>query len=127
VKRCGSLSGESSFSRIGISELESSCTLTAKYGALKLSNVKRNFSSIHVKSEYADLYFGFNTEDSYSLDLIYDAKTNLNFSSPINIQLKKETLDAKAGTIKATGTIGTPGDSGVSITQKAGSLSVLNK
>ena len=127
VKRCGSLSGETSFSRIAINELESSCTVTAKYGALKLNNVKRNFREIQVKSEYTDLYFGFNAEDSYSLDLTYDAKTNLNISSPINSQLKKETLDAKAGTIQATGTIGKTGTSGVSVNTKSGSLSVLNR
>jgi len=127
VKRCGALSGETSFSRISINELESSCTLTAKYGAIKLNTVQRNFHSVHVKSEYADLYFGFMPEDSYTLDLIYDAKTNLNISSPINSQLKKETLDAKAGTIKASGVMGKPVNSSVSVTTKAGSLSVLNR
>jgi hypothetical protein len=127
VKRCGSFSGETSFSRIAINELESSCTLTAKYGALKLNNVKRNFRAIQVKSEYTDMYFGFNPEDSYSLDLTYDAKTNLNISSPINIQLKKEALDTKTGTIKATGTIGKTSTSRVSVIAKSGSLSVLNR
>jgi len=127
VKRCGSLSGETSFSRIAINELESSCTITAKYGGLKLNTIKRNFRAIQVKSEYTDLYFGFNAEDSYSLDLIYDAKTNLNISSPVNTQLKKETLDTKAGTIQATGTIGKTGTSGVSVIAKSGSLTVVNR
>jgi hypothetical protein len=127
IKSCGSLSGEASFSRIRINELESSCSMTAKYGELKLNSINRNFHNVQLKSEYTDLFLGFNPDDSYSLDLVYDAKTNLNISSPINSQLKKETINAKTGTIKATGTIGKSGNSRVTINAKAGGLSLLNK
>jgi hypothetical protein len=127
VKSCSSLSGEASFSRIKINELKTACNLSTKYGELKLNSITRNFRTIFIKSEYADLFLGLGTSDSYSVDLIHDAKTNLNISPAINSQLKKETLNAKAGNLQATGTIGRAGTSHVSVTSKAGSLTVLNK
>jgi hypothetical protein len=48
-------------------------------------------------------------------------------SQEINNQLKKETLNAKTGSIQATGDIGKSGVSHISVTAKAGSLSLLNK
>lgn len=127
VKSCGTLSGDASFTRIRINEMESACTLNAKYGELKLNSLSRNFRSVYIKSEYTDLFIGFNPSSSYSLDLTYDAKTNLNICSPINSQLKKETLDAKQGIIKATADVGKSGAADVSVIAKAGSLTLLNK
>jgi hypothetical protein len=127
VKTCNSLSGEASFSRIRINRLEAMCTMNTKYGELRLNTVNRDFRNINIKSEYTDIFLGLNPSDSYSLDLVYDAKTNLNISAPISNQLKKETLNAKSGTIQANGVIGKTGSSHVSVTAKAGSLSVLNK
>ena len=127
VKSCNSLSGEASFSRIRINELEAMSTMTTKYGELRLNTVTRDFRNINVKSEYTDIFLGFNPSDSYSIDLVYDAKTRLNISAPINNQLKKETINTKLGTIQASGNIGKSGSSHVSVTAKAGSLSVLNK
>jgi len=127
IKSCNSLSGEASFSRIRINELESACTLTAKYGELKLNNISRNFRTIYVKSEYTDVFLALSPTAGYSFDLTYDAKTNLNITPSISSQLKKETLDAKQGIVQATGNIGKPGNSNVSVTAKAGSLSVINK
>jgi len=127
VKSCNSLSGEASFSRIRINELEAMSTMNTKYGELRLNTVTRDFRNINIKSEYTDIFLGFNPSDSYSIDLVYDAKTSLNISAPINNQLKKETLNTKLGTIQASGNIGKSGTSHVSVTAKAGSLSVLNK
>jgi hypothetical protein len=127
VKRCNSVNGDASFARIRINELALTCNMNTKYGELRLNNVERNFRTIQVKSEYTDVFMGFSTLDSYAMDLVYDAKTNLNISSAINTQLKKETLNAKAGTIQATGNIGKSGSSHVSVTAKAGSMSLLNK
>ncbi len=127
VKSGHSLSGEASFSRIRINELEAMCTMNTKYGELRLNSIARDFRTIHVKSDYTDVFLGFNPSDSYSVDLIYDTKTSLNISAPINNLLKKETLNAKLGTVQASGNIGKSGTSHVSVTAKAGSLSVLNK
>jgi hypothetical protein len=127
VKSCNSISGDASFSRIRINELEAVCSLSTKYGELKLNSVARNFRSIYVKSEYTDVFLGFNPSLSYSLDMTYDAKTNLNICPPVNNQLKKETLDAKQGIVKATANVGKTGASDVSVMVKAGSLSVINK
>lgn len=127
VKRCSSVNGDASFTRIRINELASTCNMNTKYGELRLNNVERNFRTIQVKSEYTDVFMGFSTADSYAMDLVYDAKTNLNISSAIITQLKKETLNAKAGTIQATGNIGKSGSSHVSVTAKAGSMSLFNK
>lgn len=127
VKSCGSISGETSFSRIRINELESACTLNTKYGELKLNTIQRNFRTVYVKSEYTDLFLGINPSSSISLELTYDAKTSLNIATSINNQLKKETLDAKQGIVQAIGNIGKSGGSNISITAKAGSLSLLNK
>jgi hypothetical protein len=127
IKSCSSLSGEGSFSRIRINDLESVCSITTKYGELKLNGISRNFRTIYVKSEYTDIFLGFKPSSSYSMDLTYDAKTNLNIAPPINNLLKKETLDAKQGIIKASADIGKSNASSVSITAKAGALSVINK
>jgi archaellin len=127
VKSGNSLSGESSFSRIRINELEAMCTMNTKYGELRLNTVTRDFRNINIKSEYTDVFLGFNPSDSYSVDLVYDAKTSLNISAPISNQLKKETLNTKLGTVQASGSIGKSGTSHVSVTAKAGSLSVINK
>jgi len=127
VKACNSLSGEASFSRIRINELEAMCTVNTKYGELRLNTIARDFRNINIKSEYTDVLLGFNPSDSYSIEIVYDAKTNLNISAPISNQLKKETLNATLGTIQASGNIGKSGSSHVSVTTKAGSLSVLNK
>lgn len=127
VKSSNSVSGEASFSRIRINELEAMCTMNTKYGELRLNSIARDFRNINVKSEYTDVFLGFNPSDSYSMELVYDAKTSLNISAPINNQLKKETLNAKLGTIQASGNIGKSSTSHVSATVKSGSLSVLNK
>ena len=127
VKSCSTINGESAFSRIIINELESSSTMTTKYGELKLNSIKRNSRTIQIKSEYTDLFLGLNASDSYSMDLIYDAKTNLNISAAINNQLKKETLNAKTGTIQASGNIGKTSSLHVSVINKSGSLTILNR
>lgn len=127
VKSCSSLNGEASFTRIRINELESASTMTTKYGELRLNSVTKNFRVINIRSEYTDVFLGFNPSDSYSMDLIYDAKTSLNITPSISNQLKKETLNAKLGTVQASGNIGKSGASHVSVNVKAGSLSVLNK
>jgi len=127
VKSCNSLSGDASFTRIRINELAAICTMNAKYGEIRLNIVTRDFRNINIKSEYTDIFLGFNPSDSYSMDLVYDSKTSLNISAPINNQLKKEILNAKLGTVQASGNIGKSGTSHVSVTAKAGSLSVLNK
>jgi len=127
VKSCTSLSGDAAFTRIRINELGSACTVNTKYGELKLNSISRNFRSIYLKGEYTDMFLGFNPSSSYSLDMTYDAKTNLNICSPVNNQLKKETLDAKQGIIRAEGEIGRQGVASVSVSAKAGSLSLLNK
>jgi len=127
VKSCSSLNGESSFSRITINELETSSAMSTKYGELKLNSIKRNSRSIQLKSEFTDLFLGLNPSDSYTMDLIYDSKTNLNISASINNQLKKETLNAKSGTIQASGNIGKTGSLHVSVINKSGSLTILNR
>lgn len=126
IKSCNSLSGDASFSRIRINTLESMCTMDTKYGELKLNAIQRNFRSIQIKSEYTDVFLGVNAGSGFSADLFYDAKTSLNISSQINNQLKKETLNAKLGTIQATGDIGKSA-SHISVSVKAGALSLLNK
>jgi hypothetical protein len=101
--------------------------MNTKYGELRLNTIARDFRNINIKSEYTDIFLGFNPSDSYSMDLVYDAKTSLNISAPINNQLRKETLDVKLGTVQASGNIGKSGSSHVLVTTKSGSLSVLNK
>jgi hypothetical protein len=127
INSCASVSGEASFSRIRITDLASSCSLNTKYGELRLNGISRNFRTVYVKSEYTDIYLGINSASSYSLDLTYDAKTSLNIVSPVNNQLKKETLDAKQGIVQATGTVGKTANSAVTVSAKAGSLSLINK
>jgi len=127
IKSCATISGNASFSRIRINEFESSCTLSTKYGELKLNSIARNFRNIYVKSEYTDIYLGIGSSASCSLDLTYDAKTNLTISPSINNQLKKETLDAKQGIVQAIGGIGKAGNASLTVSAKAGSLSLLNK
>jgi len=127
VKSCASLSGDASFSRIRINEMETMCTMNTKYGELKLNNISRNFRTIQVKSEYTDVFLGVNPASSFSMELLYDAKTSLNISSQINNQLNKETLNTKTGTMQATGDVGKSGVSHISVTAKAGAISLLNK
>ncbi len=127
VKSCTSIIGDASFSRIRINEMESMCTMDTKYGELRLNSISRNFRAIQLKMEYTDIFVGINPASNYSVDLLYDAKTALNISSPVNNQLKKETLNEKTGTIQATGDVGKASGSHISISAKAGSISVLNK
>jgi hypothetical protein len=127
VKSCNSLSGEASFSRIRINELEALCSMNTKYGELKLNSISRNFRTIQVKSEYTDVLLGVSSGASFTMELLYDAKTNLNISPQVNNQLKKETLNAKTGNMQATGEVGKSGASHISVTAKAGAISLLNK
>jgi len=125
VKSCNSINGDASFSRIRINELGTTSTMNSKYGELKFNSIDRNFRNINIKAEYTDIFLGFLPSDSYSIDLIYDLKTSLNISPAINNLLKKETLNAKLGTMQVTGNIGKAGISHVSVTAKAGSLTLL--
>jgi hypothetical protein len=127
VKKCTSIIGDASFSRIRINELESMCTMDTKYGELRLNSILRNFRTIQVKSEYTDIFLGINPGTNYSMDLLYDSKTNLNISTQINSQLKKETLNDKSGTVQASGDIGKPGNSHISLSAKSGAISFLNR
>lgn len=127
VRSCNSLNGDASFSRIRVNMLESVCIMNTKYGELKLNTVSGSFRSIQVKSEYTDILFGISPPASYSIDLVYDTKTSLNISAPISMQLKKETLNAKLGTLQASGNIGKSVASHISVSAKSGSISLLNK
>jgi hypothetical protein len=126
-RSCGSLSGDASFSRIRVNELTTLCTLNTKYGELRLNSIPRTFRSIQLRSEYTDIYLGLGPSVACSADLLYDAKTSLNISSSLAAQLKKETLDAKLGTMQSTGTLGKSAASHISVNAKAGSLSLMNK
>jgi len=127
MKSCTSISGEASFSRIRINELETVCSLSTKYGELKLNGVSRNFVNIFVRAEYTDVLLGINPMASYTLDMIYDTKTVISVPPAIDNQLKKETINAKYSTIKANGTIGKSETSQITITAKAGSIALINK
>lgn len=127
VRSCNTLNGDASFSRIRINTLETGCSVTAKYGELKLNSISRNFRSIYIKSEYTDVFLGVNSSSAYALNMTYDAKTSLNIAPSIHNQLKKETLNAKQGVVQATGIIGKSGNSQVDVNVKSGSLSVVNK
>lgn len=127
IKSCTSVSGDASFSRIRINELETVCSLTTKYGELKLNGISRNFVNIFIKSEYTDILLGINPTASYSLDMIYDAKTVLSIPASVDNQLKKETINAKYSTIKANGIIGKSDASQITVTAKAGSVALMNK
>ena len=127
IRTCETLSGDASFSRIKINSLETNCTITAKYGEFKLNGISRNFRTIYIKTEFTDVLLGMNPQSAYSADLLYDAKTTLNIPGQINGQLKKETLNPKYGTMKATGEIGKAGSSQLTVSLKSGSLTLLNK
>lgn len=126
VKSCTAVNGDASFSRIQINSLESGCTLRTKYGELKLNKVSRNFRNIYIRSEYTDVACFLNRQSSYSVDLNYDAKTMLNIPMSVDSRLKKETLNAAAGTMKAYGEFGHSGGAQVTLSLKSGSLTLLN-
>ena len=127
VKSCNSLNGDASFSRIRVNELEDLCSMNTKYGELKLNSISRSFRTIHVKSEYTDVFLGINYGAGFSTELLYDSKTNLNISPQINNQLKKQTLNTKTGSMQATGDVGKAANSHISVSAKAGAISLLNK
>jgi hypothetical protein len=127
IKSSTSVSGNASFSRIRINELVTVCSLNTKYGELKINGITRNFITIYINSEYTDVMLGINPLAAFTVDLIYDAKTILNIAPNINKVLKKETINPKFGTIKANGETGKSSESQITITAKAGSLSLLNK
>jgi hypothetical protein len=127
VKSCTSVSGDVSFSRVRINELKTVCSLTSKYGELKINGIPKEFINVFIKSEYTDVLLGISPMASYSLDMIYDAKTILNIPPSIDNQLKKETINAKYSTIKANGIIGKSDVSQITVTAKAGSVALMNK
>lgn len=127
IKSCASLSGDVSFSRIRVNELKTVCSLTTKYGELKINGIPKEFINVFIKSEYTDVLLGISPMASYSLDMIYDTKTIVNLPPAIDNQLKKETINAKYSTIKANGTIGKSEASQITITAKAGSIALMNK
>lgn len=127
IKSCTSVSGNASFSRIRINELQTACSITTKYGEVKLSGIPKSFISIFIKSEYTDIVMSVNPMATYSLDMIYDTKTILNFPPSIDNQLKKETINAKYSTIKANGIVGKSAASQMTVTAKAGSITLMNK
>jgi len=127
LKSCTSFSGDASFSRIRVNELITVCSLSAKYGELKFNSIAKNFVTVYIKSEYTDVLLGINPQASCSVDLIYDTKTILNIAPGISNVLKKETINPKYGTIKANGETGKSPSAQITVTAKAGSLSVLNK
>jgi hypothetical protein len=127
VKNLSSINGDSYFSNIKINQFNNTATLTLKYGGIKMSNITHGFSTIHLDSEYADLLLNFNQGVSYNTDLSYDAKTKVSLSPAMNSQLKKETLNAKIGTVHSSGNIGKSTTSAVFISAKSGSLTIFNK
>jgi hypothetical protein len=127
LRSCGSINGDASFSRIRINALENNCTLITKYGELRLNGISRNFRNLFVRAEYTDVLFTFNSQASYSMDLIHDAKTSLNITPAISNNLKKEVVNSTQGTSKLSGDIGKAANSQVTVTIKAGSVAWLNK
>lgn len=127
IKSCASFSGDASFSRIRVNELSTVCSFTAKYGELKLNSISRDFITIYIKSEFTDVMLGVSPQAATSFDLIYDTKTILTLAPTIGNLLRKETINPKYGTIKANGETGKSPSSQITVTAKAGSLSVLNK
>jgi len=127
VKSCNSLNGGALFSRIKINEIESVPSMNTRYGELRLNTIARNFRNINIKSEYTDVFLGLNHLSAYSMDLLYDTRTSLTISAPIIPHLKKETLNAKLGTMQSSGIVGKAGSSYITVSVKGGSLSVISK
>ncbi|MBL7905129.1 MAG: hypothetical protein JNL22_08925 [Bacteroidales bacterium] len=127
LKNCNSVTGDASFTRLRIGVLGTVCSLTTKYGELRINEVPKSFLNIFVKAEYTDLVFSVSPQASYALDLLYDAKTALSITPSIDNQLKKETINAKYSTIKANGQIGKSDGSQITLTAKAGSVALMNK
>jgi len=127
IRSCSSLSGETSFSRLRINQFDGSASLVTRYGEIRFSSIAREFKTIYLRSEYTDLYMGLQPAAACSADLIYDAKTSLNIQPALFSQMKKETLDPKTGSMKASGDLGRNGTSQITVTLKSGSISLLNK
>lgn len=127
LNSCSQISGNAMFSRIKVSDFGSQINMSAKYGELKLNNVERGFKYIELRTEYTDIYLGLSQNASYSLDLYYDNKTSLILSPVLNNQMKKTTVNQQTGAMQASATIGKASAAQVSVTSKAGSISVVNK
>lgn len=71
------LYGESNFTEIWVYDFVRECDLDLKYGKLTIENVLPSFSKIDLKSEYADLTLMFARECSYTYNILYHKKANL--------------------------------------------------
>jgi hypothetical protein len=126
-RECTSISGEASFSRIRITELESSASMNTKYGELKLNNVLKGFRNIRLNSEYTDLTLNLDPASAFSADITYDAKTQVSLTPAVSNTFHKEVQNPQTGKTNLSGSYGRSATSLISISTKAGSLTLFNR
>ena len=117
IDRVGSMNAESGYTGIVIDEMERAGDFDMRYGDLKVHNIHRGFSSIHVNSSYTGVNLQFRPDAMFSVD----AETTYCDIHHDNLKISEDTQRQTSSTLR--GSRGTGGGE-VVVRMNYGELSI---
>ena len=128
IGEINAISGEASLSYVSIEQLYDNLFLETSFGDLILDEVSNDFEFININSSNTDISSTFNKNSFFKLDLIYTKKTQI--SLPTNYKNLKDNYvneDKEESHLTAISGDNAKVKTYVTITQKSGSIKLINR
>ena len=122
-----SINGKASLSHVKIDQLNSDLLLNTNFGDLILKQVSNGFNVINIQSSNTDIFSAFHQNASFKLDLIYTKKTNISFPTSYTIQNEASVGNDDEVHLRALAGSKSNIESSVKISQKSGSINLIQK
>lgn len=128
IQNVGSLNMDNSFSYLTMGSLSDDLTVTAKYGEIKLENVKKDFQLINLNTEYTDVYLTLPRDLSAGFQMKRNSKTTLNVPKKIQ-DIKEELVDKENLIYEREGNLGASSDDRprIKLNLRSGTFTVTEK
>lgn len=126
IEKLESLSGESSFSRIMLSNLENDLLLSTNYGNLNMQKIGTNMKFLQLNASYTSIQLFIQPQLSADLEIQYSKKTKLNYPADLTIKEQISTLsDSEPNILR--GKIGKEKGLSLKFNLTGGDLSIVEK
>ncbi|MBS4062436.1 MAG: hypothetical protein KG029_18720 [Bacteroidetes bacterium] len=126
VEKLESLSGESSFSRIVLSNLENDLLLNTNYGNLNMLKIGNKMKFLQLNASYTSIQLYVHPQLSADLEILYSKKTKLSYPQTLTIQEQVSTLSDNEPNIMR-GKIGKEKGFSLKLNLTGGDLSIMEK
>ncbi len=128
IDHLAEIKGQSSFSYITVRNDLKYADVKMEYGELNFENITADFNNFDITSNYGDILFETQNNNSYFLEIIHNEATRLNLPLEFSSSLNKTNIKNNDVEIfKTSGTIGKSNSKKIRINITAGEFTITTK